>query len=71
MPLNATGISQAEATARRIEMQWHAAAVSSSPLSRAMKTAEAIAGRFSLGVQIHAASSTSITAIGRACHQTK
>lgn len=49
--LNAMGISQAEATARRIEKVWPATAVYSSPLSRATITAEAIAGRFSLSVQ--------------------
>ena len=54
VPLNDTGIFQAEATARRIERAWQATAVYSSPLSRAMRTAEAIAGRSSLRVQIHA-----------------
>jgi broad specificity phosphatase PhoE len=54
VPLNETGISQAEATARRIGRGWQATAVYSSPLSRAMRTAEAIATRFSLRVQIHA-----------------
>jgi len=53
VPLNEVGLSQAEATARRIETLWQAAAVYSSPLSRAVKTAEAIAGRFSLRVQVH------------------
>ena len=54
VPLNETGISQAEATARRIEKMCKAAAVYSSPLSRAMRTAEAIAGRFLLSPQSHA-----------------
>ena len=54
VPLNEVGISQAEATARRIEMAWKVTAVYSSPLSRATRTAEAIAGRLSLSVQVHA-----------------
>ncbi len=53
IPLNATGLAQAEATAQRIAMQWQPAAIYSSPLSRAFKTAEAIARRTSLQVQIH------------------
>ena len=54
MPLNATGISQAELTASRIERIWKVTAVYTSPLSRAMRTAQAIAGRFALKVQSHA-----------------
>jgi probable phosphoglycerate mutase len=53
VPLNERGISQAEATARRIETHSPAAAVYSSPLSRAMRTAQAIAERLSLRVQVH------------------
>jgi probable phosphoglycerate mutase len=53
VPLNTMGISQAEATARRIEWSWQPTAVYSSPLWRAKKTAEAIASRFHLRIQIH------------------
>jgi len=54
VPLDADGLAQAEATAARIEREYQVAAVYSSPLSRALRTAEAIARRFSLGVQTHA-----------------
>ena len=54
VPLNETGLIQAEATGRRIAAEWQPAAVYSSPLSRAVKTAEAIAGHFGLPVQVHA-----------------
>jgi broad specificity phosphatase PhoE len=53
VPLNETGLLQAEATARRIESHAPAAAVYSSPLARAVRTAQAIAERQSLRVQIH------------------
>ncbi len=53
VPLNETGLAQAEATGRRIAAAWQPAAVYSSPLSRAVKTAEAIASHFNLPVQIH------------------
>lgn len=53
VPLNATGLAQAEATARRIAAEWQPAAVYSSPLSRAVKTAEAIARQCSLPVHSH------------------
>jgi probable phosphoglycerate mutase len=43
VPLNETGLDQAEATGRRIAAEWRPAAIYSSPLSRAVKTAEAIA----------------------------
>ena len=45
VPLNETGLAQAEATGRRVGATWQVAAVYSSPLSRAVKTAEAIAAR--------------------------
>jgi len=51
VPLNETGLAQAEATGRRIAAEWQPVAVYSSPLARAVKTAEAIAK--------HIASSTS------------
>ncbi|MEW6287432.1 MAG: histidine phosphatase family protein [Chloroflexota bacterium] len=53
VPLNETGIKQAEATGKRVAEKWKPAAVYSSPLSRAVKTAEAIAKHFDLTVQIH------------------
>jgi probable phosphoglycerate mutase len=53
VPLNETGLAQAEATGRRIASEWQPVAVYSSPLSRAVKTAEAIAKRFYLSVQVH------------------
>ncbi|MBN1812950.1 MAG: histidine phosphatase family protein [Anaerolineae bacterium] len=53
VPLNATGLAQAEATARRIAAEWQPVAVYSSPLSRAVKTAEAIAQQCGLPVQSH------------------
>ena len=53
VPLNEKGLLQAEATARRLGSRSPAAAVYSSPLSRAVKTAQAIAERQSLRVQVH------------------
>ena len=53
VPLNETGLAQAELTGRRIATEWKPAAVYSSPLSRAVRTAEIIAGNFNLPVQIH------------------
>lgn len=53
IPLNETGICQAEATARRVRSGWGASAVYSSPLLRAMRTAAAIAKGFSLDIQVH------------------
>lgn len=54
IPLNETGLAQAEATGRRIAAGWRPAAVYSSPLSRAVKTAMAVAGHFDLPVLTHA-----------------
>lgn len=53
VPLNETGLAQAEATGRRIAADWKPVAVYSSPLSRAVKTAEAIVKHFDLPVQVH------------------
>ena len=53
VPLNDTGLAQAEATARRVAAQWQPVAFYSSPLSRAVQTAEAMARRFDLPVQAH------------------
>jgi probable phosphoglycerate mutase len=55
VPLNETGLAQAEATGRRVAQTWRPVAVYSSPLSRAVKTAEAVARHFDLSVQIHPA----------------
>jgi probable phosphoglycerate mutase len=60
VPLNEAGLAQAEATGQRVAADvspsggWQPAAVYASPLSRAVKTAEAIARRLGLAVQIHA-----------------
>lgn len=53
MPLNETGINQAEATGVRVAAKWKPVAIYSSPLARAVKTAEAIAKHFGLSVQIN------------------
>lgn len=53
IPLNETGLAQADATGRRVAAEWQPAAIYSSPLSRAFKTAEAIAKHYDLPVQIH------------------
>jgi len=53
IPLNETGIAQAEATGKRIAAEWLPAAVYTSPLSRSVMTAEAIAGHHSLEVRPH------------------
>jgi broad specificity phosphatase PhoE len=51
VPLNATGLAQAEATARRIAHTWQPAAVVASPLGRAVQTGEAIARACDLAVE--------------------
>lgn len=53
VPLNETGLAQAESTGRRVVAEWQPGAVFSSPLSRAVDTAAAIARHFSLPVQVH------------------
>ncbi len=53
VPLNETGLQQAAATGQRIAQQWQVSAIYSSPLSRAMRTAEAIAAHYFLAVQPH------------------
>lgn len=53
VPLNETGLAQAEATGRCVAAEWQPSAIYTSPLSRAVKTAEAIARHFGLKVQIH------------------
>jgi len=53
IPLNQTGLSQAEKSAKFVAKYWRPAAVYSSPLNRAMATAEAIAHISQLTVQPH------------------
>lgn len=53
VPLNEVGLAQAEAAGQRVASQWTPTAVYASPLSRAVKTAEAIAKHYDLPVQIH------------------
>jgi probable phosphoglycerate mutase len=51
--LNETGLAQAEATGQRVAAEWQPSAIYTSPLSRSVKTAEAIAKHFDLPVQQH------------------
>jgi len=51
VPLNDVGLQQAEATGCRIADQWHPVVLYSSPLSRAVKTAEAIGRHVNLPVK--------------------
>jgi len=53
VPLNETGLAQAQAVGRRVLAEWKPAAIYTSPLSRAAKTAQAIAQHFDLPVQPH------------------
>ena len=53
VPLNEKGLAQAEATGRRVAAEWSPAAIYTSPLARAVKTAEAVAWHFGLSVQVH------------------
>lgn len=53
VPLNETGLAQAEATGERISKTWQPMAIYTSPLSRSVKTAQAIARHYNLAVQIH------------------
>jgi probable phosphoglycerate mutase len=53
VPLDETGLDQAECTARRIAAQWSPVAVYCSPLSRARVTAEAVARQCGLQVEMH------------------
>ena len=53
VPLNETGLVQAEATGRRVAAEWKLTAVYSSPLSRAIETAQAVARHFNLPVHTH------------------
>ncbi|MGQ9493731.1 MAG: histidine phosphatase family protein [Anaerolineae bacterium] len=51
IPLDEVGLMQAEATAARIADEWKPVTVYSSPLLRALQTAQAIARKFGLDVQ--------------------
>lgn len=53
VPLNDTGLAQAQATGERVAKTWQPRAIYSSPLSRARQTAQAIARHYGLAVQIH------------------
>ena len=53
VPLNETGLKQAEATGRRVAEMARPVAIYSSPLSRAVKTAEAIGRSTNLPVEVH------------------
>jgi len=52
VPLNAVGTRQAYLTARRVAETWDVAAVYSSPLTRALTTAQAIAGALLLSAEV-------------------
>ena len=51
--LNETGLTQARRMAQRVASQWRPVAIYSSPLTRAVKTAEAVARHFGLSVEVH------------------
>lgn len=53
VPLNATRLAQAEATANRVASDWRPAAIYASPLSRTIRTAEAAARLLGLEVETH------------------
>lgn len=52
IPLDEVGLAQAEATAARVAEEWNPVAIYSSPLLRAVQTAQAIARKCKLDVQI-------------------
>jgi len=53
VPLNERGLAQAKTMARRVAAEWRPVAIYSSPLARAVKTAEAVAWHFGISVQVH------------------
>jgi broad specificity phosphatase PhoE len=53
LQLTETGLAQARAAGRRIAAEWRPQAIFTSPLSRAVKTAEAIGEACALPVQVH------------------
>lgn len=54
VPLTEDGLAQAEATGRRVAAEWTPAAIYTSPLSRSVKTAEAIGKHINVPVQVEA-----------------
>ncbi len=50
--LSDLGVRQAQATARRIALQWHPSTVYSSPLGRCIRTAEPIAAALGLSIAV-------------------
>jgi phosphoserine phosphatase len=52
VPLNKTGLLQAEATGRRVSMEFRPVAIYTSPLKRAIKTAEVIGEQVDQNVEI-------------------
>jgi broad specificity phosphatase PhoE len=52
VPLNHTGLAQAEMTGRRIAAEWLPAAIYAGPLSRTLQTAEAIGACSNLPVRV-------------------
>ncbi len=52
VPLNQTGLAQAEATGQRIADEWQPAAIYAGPLSRTMRTAEAVGACCHLPVSV-------------------
>jgi len=53
VPLNETGLAQAEAAGKRVAAEWQPSVIYTSPLSRSVKTAEAIAKHYGMRVQRH------------------
>ena len=53
VPLNETGLAQAKAMAQRVAAEWRPVAIYSSPLARAVKTAEAVAWHFDLRIEVN------------------
>lgn len=51
IPLNATGVRQAEATGKRVAAEWRPSAIYTSPLSRAVDTGQAIADHLARSYQ--------------------
>ncbi len=51
VPLDEVGLAQARAAGKRIAAQWRVSTVYSSPMTRTMQTAQAIAEPFGLSVQ--------------------
>ncbi len=54
VPLNPTGLAQADATGRRIAAEWQPDAIYTGPLARTFRTAEAIAAHCQLPIEVEA-----------------